>query len=309
LVQLTGVGQIHNRHQYLTPQRSENHRPGYDYGEYQPSFGPGTSDFNQLVSGIGEFDVQQPHFYGHFGYDTATEPRWDGKTWGDRGAATVADTGRGLVDAEAQQLSLGHAHHSPNTIDIAGQYYYVNSLMYDGPWTPINLRIHNSIRTSDHNQGALPTIGPFGPPGPGAEHSFKCSLESETEVSVESETQVIGSFAESQPNDAFSSTLPTSRGAPIHEPEGPSGKQAEADLRDSETVYSLESAPGDERYISVFAHRLLCDLRRTKDNQDLSDLSPNFIVQTLKSFARRLYEESTNPFQWGTSVVLHKRRE
>ena len=127
--------------------------------------------------------------------------------------------------------------------------------------------------------------------------------------SAQSVPRAIEAFGESQADDAFTSTLPTSQGNPGHKPEQPSEKPTEHDFPDSETVYSLDSAPGEEGYVIAFAHRLLCDLKNKKGLEDPSTLPPAFITQTLRIFARRLYEESTNPFQWGTSAVLHKKRK
>lgn len=127
--------------------------------------------------------------------------------------------------------------------------------------------------------------------------------------SGQSAPRTMKAFGESQADDAFTSTLPTSQGNSISKPEQPGDKPIEHDFRDSETVYSLESGPGEESYVTAFAHRLLRDLKNKKSLKDPSTLPSAFIAQTLRLFARRLYEESTDPFQWGTSVVLHRKRK
>jgi hypothetical protein len=127
--------------------------------------------------------------------------------------------------------------------------------------------------------------------------------------SARSAPRTIEAFGESQADDAFTSTLPTSQGNLANKPEQPNDKANEHDFRDSETVYSLESAPCEERYVTAFACRLLSDLKNKKGLKDPSSLPSAFITQTLRLFARRLCEESTDPFQWGTSVVLHRERK
>jgi hypothetical protein len=307
--ELTGLSQklnVDSYPQHAMTQLITGDRPhsNYNYAIDETFLGPG------LGNGGG---------YHHHGYRRPDYEHSDFmREISDLGAYqmySTADTGREIGDAEAQQLTPRHVTQPSDSIDIfTNLEHEVGSPMQDGPWNPINLRIDSSVQTREHEYAALPAIGPFGPPGPGAEYTVSRYLKknkiygSNTKSSLESPSQATESSTESRPNAALSSTLPTSRGAHVHEHDCSIDKQATADLRDSETIYSLESAVDHDRYIAVFAHRLLSDLTITTSVQNLSNLHPDFVKQTLKLFATRLHWESTNLFQRATSVVLHKKR-
>ena len=216
------------------------------------------------------------------------------------GIPSITDTRHEIGDTEAQQSTLKH---------VTNLEHEISSSVQDGPWSPVNLRKSASARSLERRYAGLvetlPAVGPFGPPGSGATYAVSKPF---TESSLESLSQVTESSTESRPNVALSSTLPTSQGALVYEHERPIDKQATVDVRDSESVYSLESTVDHDRYIAAFAHRLLSDLTITTTTQDLSNLHPDFVEQTLKFFATRLHWESTNLFQRATSVVLHKKR-
>lgn len=224
-------------------------------------------------------------------HDVAAEPPWDIRTDDDLGPATVPDISTAFWSREADY----HAA-SLNLNDTTD------------PWSAFNSRQNRAFWTSDHSQWDLSTFESRGSVILDSEQESLAHYGARTETSTKSQTQRMESCTKSQRNDAFSSTLPTSRGAEMYEPEDLGGKQLEDEIRDSDTVYSLESSADGERYVSVFAHRLLCDLRSSKVDHGFSDLSPDFVGRTLKQFARRLYEESKDPFQWATSVVLHRKR-
>lgn len=249
------------------------YRPGYEH-----------SNFMQDISGVGAFEI-----------------------------LTTADTGREVGDAEAQQLTSRHVTQSLDSIDIANLEHDVGPRVQSDPWSSVNLRKSLSVLELEHKHETWPAIGPL-PPSTDAASSVSRylktnrSMEPHTGISLKGSSQVTESSAESRPNVALSSTLPTSRGAHVYENECPIDKQVTADLRDSETIYSLGSAVDDDRYIAAFAHRLLSDLTLTATIQDLSNLHPDFVKQTLKLFATRLHWESTNLFERATSVVLHKKR-
>lgn len=79
------------------------------------------------------------------------------------------------------------------------------------------------------------------------------------------------------------------------------------DLIGMDTMYSPDTAV-DNPYIQPFLAHL------TKDLKHILELSPFIIEQenlkrTLKNFAWRLHGESSNPFQWESSVTLHRKSE
>lgn len=112
---------------------------------------------------------------------------------------------------------------------------------------------------------------------------------------------------ESQHWGAFSSTLPTSHKTSKPEAEGQASKLVNLDSRDSYTIYSIDFTPEDSDYILLFAERLKQDLKNQSGLANLSEIPSSFINNALGAFTWKLYEESTNPFQWETSTILHQK--
>lgn len=106
-----------------------------------------------------------------------------------------------------------------------------------------------------------------------------------------------------------SSTLPTSSGTTQLEVQ--IDKQTrDVEYDDAQTTYSVISAPDDleKDYIRAFAQRLLQDVESASGVTNISKIPSSYISDTLRAFSWRLHGESSNPFQWGTSVTLHRKR-
>jgi hypothetical protein len=106
-----------------------------------------------------------------------------------------------------------------------------------------------------------------------------------------------------------SSTLPTSSGTTQLEVQ--TDKQTRGvEYDDARTTYSVDSAPDDleKDYIWAFARRLLQDVESASGVTNISKIPSSYISDTLRAFSWRLHHESSNPFQWGTSVTLHRKR-
>jgi hypothetical protein len=107
-----------------------------------------------------------------------------------------------------------------------------------------------------------------------------------------------------------SSTLPTTSGeTPLEVQINKQTRDVEHD--DARTTYSVDSAPDDSEkdYIWAFARQLLQDVESASGITNISKIPSSYISDTLREFSWRLHEESSNPFQWGTSVTLHRNRE
>jgi hypothetical protein len=114
---------------------------------------------------------------------------------------------------------------------------------------------------------------------------------------------------ESQHHGAFSSTIPTSLGTSKAEAEDETAKLGNIHAQDSGTIYSIDSAGEDLEYALLFAHRLTQDLKTESGLPDLSTIPQTFVSDVVGAFTWRLYEESKNPFQWETSVILHRQKK
>ena len=77
-----------------------------------------------------------------------------------------------------------------------------------------------------------------------------------------------------------------------------------------QTTYSVETVSEDERleYLQGFAFRLTKDVEK-RGHLSLTNLPPSVLTRLLKEFAQRLHAEASNPFQWETSVILHRKQE
>ncbi|KAH7146218.1 hypothetical protein EDB81DRAFT_947234 [Dactylonectria macrodidyma] len=78
----------------------------------------------------------------------------------------------------------------------------------------------------------------------------------------------------------------------------------------AETTYSMDSILDDTKliYLQAFSDQLSEDLVDAFNSQRTSDLKHEYLELALKTFAWKLHGESSNPFQWWASVVLHRNR-
>ncbi|KAH6976285.1 hypothetical protein BKA56DRAFT_488826 [Ilyonectria sp. MPI-CAGE-AT-0026] len=79
---------------------------------------------------------------------------------------------------------------------------------------------------------------------------------------------------------------------------------------DAETTYSMDSILDDTKlvYLQAFSDQLSRDLIDDSNNPRASGLKQDYLEMALKTFAWKLHGESSNPFQWWASVVLHRNR-
>lgn len=79
---------------------------------------------------------------------------------------------------------------------------------------------------------------------------------------------------------------------------------------DAETTYSMDSILDDTKlvYLQAFSDQLSRDLVDDLNNPRASGLKHEYLEIALKTFAWKLHGESSNPFQWWASVVLHRNR-
>lgn len=91
-----------------------------------------------------------------------------------------------------------------------------------------------------------------------------------------------------------------------------SKKQHTEEHEESEnaTIYSIETLTDDPQlhYFRVFVTQLAEDVRTGAEGMVLMDLGPDYLEHALKEFAWKLHEESSNPFQLETSVIIHRKR-
>ena len=80
---------------------------------------------------------------------------------------------------------------------------------------------------------------------------------------------------------------------------------------DSQTIYSIDSRPDDPKlpYIQAFTNQLGQDIKSVSGRLCFPDIPSKYFNTMLKAFAWKLHGESSNPFQWETSVILHQQRE
>lgn len=79
---------------------------------------------------------------------------------------------------------------------------------------------------------------------------------------------------------------------------------------DTATTYSFDTLSDDPKfvYFQAFIDQLAEDVRAATDGTILQNVGQVFLDQTLRDFAWKLHEESTNPFQLETSVIIHRKR-
>ncbi|OAL45507.1 hypothetical protein IQ07DRAFT_548245 [Pyrenochaeta sp. DS3sAY3a] len=106
------------------------------------------------------------------------------------------------------------------------------------------------------------------------------------------------------------STIPTSSGATKPEALAEKGL-LEVDQDDAGTTFSYDSVADnmESEYLLAFVQTLAQDIESATGMTKLSNLPFSYISETLRAFSWRLHEESSNPFQWGASIALYKKRE
>jgi hypothetical protein len=79
---------------------------------------------------------------------------------------------------------------------------------------------------------------------------------------------------------------------------------------DTATTYSVNTLSNDPKlqYFQAFIDQLTEDVRACADGKTLKDVGQGFLDEMLRDFAWKLHEESTNPFQLETSVIIHRKR-
>ncbi|KAF4997486.1 hypothetical protein FGRMN_3850 [Fusarium graminum] len=85
----------------------------------------------------------------------------------------------------------------------------------------------------------------------------------------------------------------------------------EYEQSDTTTIYSIETLSDDPKlqYFQAFVDQLSEDVGTGIEGTVLQNVEPDYIGQALKEFSWRLHEESSNPFQLETSVIIHRKRK
>ncbi|KAH7071152.1 hypothetical protein BKA63DRAFT_517433 [Paraphoma chrysanthemicola] len=80
---------------------------------------------------------------------------------------------------------------------------------------------------------------------------------------------------------------------------------------DVDTTYSTRSVADnrEDDYIAAFTGQLRQDVRRASGIASLSSIPSAYLNELVRAFTWKLHEESSNPFQWGVSVALHRSRQ
>ncbi|KAM0214176.1 hypothetical protein ACHAQI_003800 [Fusarium lateritium] len=79
---------------------------------------------------------------------------------------------------------------------------------------------------------------------------------------------------------------------------------------DTASIYSNETLTDDPKlhYFQAFVDQLAEDVKIGSEGMILKDLGPDYLDHALREFAWKLHEESSNPFQLETSVIIHRKR-
>lgn len=95
----------------------------------------------------------------------------------------------------------------------------------------------------------------------------------------------------------------------LNEETGDSDDSHGLDRDDAETTYSIETTVEDDHleYLQQLSRRLVDDVKKA-GLLDLSRLPPGILTGLLKEFAQRLHGEASNPFQWETSIIIHRKQ-
>lgn len=88
-------------------------------------------------------------------------------------------------------------------------------------------------------------------------------------------------------------------------------QQPATDDCDVETTYSIDTLSDEPklRYLQVFAEQLAKDMKQISDEFCFSNIEAEYLDPMLREFAWKLHNESSNPFQWETSVIIHRKRK
>ncbi|KAK4078282.1 uncharacterized protein Triagg1_3298 [Trichoderma aggressivum f. europaeum] len=78
---------------------------------------------------------------------------------------------------------------------------------------------------------------------------------------------------------------------------------------DVSTTYSVDTLSDEPRlrYLQVFAEQLDKDMKQTSDQFCFSSIEAEYLAPMLREFAWKLHSESSTPFQWEASVIIHKK--
>ncbi|KIL85182.1 hypothetical protein FAVG1_11611 [Fusarium avenaceum] len=88
-------------------------------------------------------------------------------------------------------------------------------------------------------------------------------------------------------------------------------QQPPTDDCDAETTYSIDSRLDDPKlqYLQVFAEQLADDINSASADLSIEGIEAEYLDTVLREFAWKLHGESSNPFEWEASVVLHRKRK
>ncbi|KAJ4855789.1 hypothetical protein T069G_09157 [Trichoderma breve] len=75
------------------------------------------------------------------------------------------------------------------------------------------------------------------------------------------------------------------------------------------TTYSVDTLLDEPklRYLQAFAEQLAKDMKQISDEFCFGSIEAECLVPMLREFAWKLHSESSNPFQWEASVIIHKK--
>lgn len=138
---------------------------------------------------------------------------------------------------------------------------------------------------------------------PTSHPSTKPRLLPEVSNIAESRDMVVGGQTEVQAGDGAGF-----RGS--HTPVKGEAEQHTDDC-DAETIYSIDSRLNDPKlqYLHVFAEQLADDIKSVSADLSIEGIEAEYLDSVLREFAWNLHGESSNPFEWEASVVLHRKRK
>ncbi|KAH6968063.1 hypothetical protein DER45DRAFT_477375 [Fusarium avenaceum] len=88
-------------------------------------------------------------------------------------------------------------------------------------------------------------------------------------------------------------------------------QQPPTDNCDAETIYSIDSRLNDPKlqYLHIFVEQLADDIKSVSADLSIDGIEAEYLDSVLREFAWNLHGESSNPFEWEASVVLHRKRK
>ncbi|KAM0452650.1 hypothetical protein ACHAPV_009413 [Trichoderma viride] len=86
-------------------------------------------------------------------------------------------------------------------------------------------------------------------------------------------------------------------------------QQPAVDDYDIESTSSIDTLLDDLKlhYLRAFAQQLSEDIKQSSNESCLDNVEAGFLDRVLREFAWKLHGESSNPFQWEASVIIHKK--